>query len=276
MRALARPSMLAAVWVAALGGVAALTGDVAAVTGAPLGAQEPVLAPPDTTSFKVESEALDSNVAPRVAEDTRAGRDRVESFFEAPFPQPVVVRVFPDRASLDEYTTEAWGFATECWMVGAGATRTLLLLSPRVWGSEACDHDPDDPAELSDLIAHELVHVYHMQNNPSNEFEGADEIGWFVEGLATYVSGQLDRGHRGRAREAIATGAAPARLADAWTGAYRYGVSGTLVEYIDVTWGREVLNSLLGATSQTEILAPLGVDEAGLLAGWRQWLSSAP
>jgi hypothetical protein len=236
----------------------------------------PTSPPADTAEFRIESAAVDSIVARTVAADAAAGRARVETFFDDPFLQPVIVRVFPDRASFDAYTTESWGFATECWMVGAGATRMLVLLSPRVWDTEACDHDPDDPGELTGLVAHELVHVYHMQHNPSDEFKGADEIGWFVEGLATYVSGQLDQGQRARAREAIAADAAPKHLAEAWSGPYRYGVSGTLAEYVDAEWGRDVLSSLLGATSQAEILAALGVDEAGFLAGWRAWVSGQP
>jgi hypothetical protein len=217
----------------------------------------------------------DSAVAAAIAADARAARARIEAFFERPFEEPVLVRIFPDRAAFDAYTTDAWGFATECWMVGAGATHELLLLTPGAWAAEACDHDPEDPEELAELVAHELVHVYHMQRNPSKEFEGADEIGWFVEGLATYVSGQLDGGgHRARAREALTAGELPARLADAWSGPYRYGVSGTLVEYVDRLGGRAVLNTLLQATRQSEILAALGVDEPTLLEGWRASLAA--
>jgi hypothetical protein len=242
--------------------------------GTPRGQAElSIAAPADTAEFRIENAPVDSIVARTVAADAAAGGARIERFFDRPFLHPVIVRVFPDRASFDAYTTDSWGFATECWMVGAGATRMLVLLSPRVWDTEACDHDPDDPDELTDLVAHELVHVYHMQHNPSNEFEGADEIGWFVEGLATYVSGQLDRGQRGRAIEAFAADETPARLDEAWSGPYRYGVSGTLVEYVDATWGRDVLLSLLEATSQEGILGALGVEEEELLEGWRAWLA---
>jgi len=227
----------------------------------------------DTTGLRFEIAPGDSAVAAAVTVAARAAWSRIESFFGDPFVEPVLVRVFPDRAAFDAYTTEAWGFSTECWMVGAGATRSLVLLSPLAWATEACDHDPGDPAELADLVAHELVHVYHMQHNPSHEFEGADEIGWFVEGLATFVSGQLDRGHRARAGEALAAGALPARLAEAWSGPYRYGIAGTLVEYVDVTRGRDALRSLLSATREVEILAALGVDERGFLEGWRAWLA---
>lgn len=236
-------------------------------------AQLPTPSPADTAGFRIESAPGDSIVARTVAAEAAAARARIETFFDRPFLHPVIVRVFPDRASFDAYTTDSWGFATECWMVGAAGTRLLVLLSPRVWGTEACDHDPQDPDELAGLVAHELVHVYHMQSNPSNEFEGADEIGWFVEGLATYVSGQLDRGQRARAIQALAEDAIPERLDEAWSGPYRYGVSGTLVEYVDSTWGREVLESLLEAISQDDILRALGVAEQDLLDGWRTWLA---
>lgn len=42
------------------------------------------------------------------------------------------------------------------------------------------------------LITHELVHVYHGQLNASPDFSNVEGIDWFVEGLATYASGQCD------------------------------------------------------------------------------------
>ena len=58
-------------------------------------------------------------------------------------------------------------------------------------------------------------------------------MGWFVEGLAVYASEQRQRSHRNAARDAIAAGKAPKRLAEAWSGRYRYGVSGSVVEFVD-------------------------------------------
>src|SRR5206468_2312814 len=92
---------------------------------------------------------------------------------------------------------------------------------------------------------------------------------WFVEGLAVFASGQLGREYQAQIRELVVTGYAPARLAEIWQGAWRYGVAGSLVAYIDRLAGRERLASLLTATSEGQVLAAAGVGEAELLAGWR-------
>ena len=57
-----------------------------------------------------------------------------------------------------------------------------------------------------DLITHELVHTYHGQHNPTRDFTGMDDLGWFVEGLATYASGQMAHSHAGDAKAALAAG----------------------------------------------------------------------
>ncbi len=195
----------------------------------------------------------------------------VERFFGAPFERPFVVEVFPNRSAFDGFFRTRWGIEhTEAWMVAAGVADRLVLLSPAVWRTEAVEHDPDAAEHVRDLLAHELVHVYHGQKNPRPDFDGLDEIGWFVEGLATYASGQLERSHRDAASEALEAGKAPERLGEAWSGRYRYGVSGSLVEFIDLEYGRETLVVLLGATSQQEILRTLGLTEEELLAAWRR------
>jgi hypothetical protein len=95
-----------------------------------------------------------------------------------------------------------------------------------------------------------------------------DELGWFVEGLAVLVSGQLDGPHAGDARAAIDAHWAPERLADAWSGRYRYGVSGSLVRYLDRRYGRATLKRLLSATDQAALLGRLHVSETELLEAW--------
>ena len=42
------------------------------------------------------------------------------------------------------------------------------------------------------MITHELIHVYHGQLNVSPDFSNTEGIDWFIEGLATYASGQCD------------------------------------------------------------------------------------
>ncbi len=201
--------------------------------------------------------------------------EQIQGFFGMPFAGRVRVRVFPGRQALTAYWRSAWGVSDlqpECWQVASGTASMLALLSPRVWKTEACEHDPADSVATKLLITHELVHVFHGQRNPRPEFEGMDELSWFVEGLATYVSGQLDRLHAKAARSAIDAGAGPSSLATAWSGKYRYGVAGSLVKFLDRTYGRTVLVSLLPLTTQQEILRTLGVDERGLLEGWRRWV----
>jgi hypothetical protein len=90
--------------------------------------------------------------------------------------------------------------------------------------------------------------------------------------LATFVSGQYERFHVDRAREAIEAGAAPERLADAWTGSYRYGVSGSLVAYLESRVGRSRIRGLLEARGLDEVLAAVGMTEPELLAAWAQWV----
>ena len=209
----------------------------------------------------------------RLAGILESGARRIEQFFGASFPEPIRVEVLPDRASFTAWFPEEWGMGeTACWMVAAGVADGMALLSPRVWEEEACEHDPADPTHVRDLVVHELVHVYHGQHNPTRDFAGAESVGWFAEGLATYASGQLESGHRARAREAVAAGHVPARLEEAWSGPYRYGVAGTLVEWLDARVGREVLFAMLAVTDTRELVALAGADEESILRSWREGL----
>lgn len=207
----------------------------------------------------------------------RAQMAVVERYFAAPFLQPFTVRVYPTRAALNAAFPPEWGLAeTECWMVASGVGDGVRLLSPRAWKTEACEHDGDDARHVEQLLAHELVHVFHGQRNPSPDFVDVAGIDWFVEGLATLASGQLADGKQLSARQALESGAGPSSLARAWTGRYRYGVSGSLVAYVEHVLGRARLLGLLQATSDEELLALIGMDEAELLAGWRAWVLATP
>lgn len=201
---------------------------------------------------------------------------RVEAWFGAPFAQPFTVTVFPHRADFDAAFPPEWGLErTECWMVASGVADRLMLLSPRAWASEACEHDATDSAELERLLAHELAHVYHGQHNPSPDFVDTNGIDWFVEGLAVVVSGQLDSGQLASAREALARGQAPTSLARAWSGKYRYGVAGSLVAFVEHELGRARVIELLGASTGDELLELVGLDEQELLARWRASLETS-
>jgi hypothetical protein len=159
-------------------------------------------------------------------------------------------------------------------MVATGVGDGMQVLSPRVWESAACEHDPADARHVAELLAHELVHVYHGQRNPSPDFVDVAGIDWFVEGLATFASGQLAHEHAGAARAALASGQGPRALAQAWSGRYRYGVAGSLVSFVDGELGRARLVELLGTTSAEELLGAIGMDEQELLEGWRASVAS--
>lgn len=201
------------------------------------------------------------------------GNELIEAYFGEPLRDGVVVEVYPSRDKFTAAFPPEWGMSeTACWMVAAGVTDRMIILSPRVWEEEACEHDPNDAQHVQDIVVHELVHVFHGQHNPTGDFTGAEEVGWFVEGLAVHVSGQLGHGHLAEPREAIEQGVAPTRLVDAWSGKYRYGVSGSLVAFMDQTYGREVIRRMLAVTNQDELLALAGVTEDELLDQWRQFV----
>lgn len=219
---------------------------------------------------------LETPSGPSIAEMTQIGRDRVEAFFSLPFAAPLEIVVAPNRTAFDALFAEDPAIApTQCWMVGVGEARLLALLSPRAWPSEACEHDADDTAHIQEIVTHELTHAFHGQRNPTADFTGMDDVGWFVEGLAVLVSGQLERGNRPSAADALAAGAAPVRLADAWSGRYRYGISGSMVAWIDAAYGRDTVKELLEAVTQQEILEKLGLTENEFLARWGDWVTKA-
>jgi hypothetical protein len=210
--------------------------------------------------------------------DLAQGERQVADFFGAPFPRPPSLRVAAGRAAFTAALRTVFrqpDVESACWMVGVGTAAELVLLSPRRWADQACDHADAGEAAVRGVLTHELVHVYHSQVNASLEADSGvdlEPIGWFVEGLAVLASGQLDERHRGAAREALASGQGPSDLEQAWSGRYRYGVSGSLVAYIDATHGRAALVRLLSDDSEAAILGHLGTSEAALLAAWRAWV----
>lgn len=226
--------------------------------------------------FRLDVRALDDEVAPALEADLAEGRRLIEEYFGMPFREGVTVEVYPSRADFTAAFPPQWGMTeTACWMVAAGVADRLILLSPRVWGEEACEHDPHDAQHVRDIVVHELVHVFHGQHNPTGDFTGAEEVGWFAEGLAVHVSGQLGHGHLAEPREAVEGGLAPERLADAWSGKYRYGVCGSLVAYLDQRFGRDAIRKMLAATHQDELLGIIGETESQLLAGWASFVLAA-
>jgi hypothetical protein len=217
----------------------------------------------------------DKDEVRNIAEFIRNGTAAVKKFFGRGFPKEFVIQVLPDRKSLTETWRKDWNvpdLQTECWMVASGTAGKLSILSPHAWKTEACEHDPADTRDTQLVMTHELVHVFHGQMSPNPNFEGMDDIGWFAEGVAVFASGQLDAPKLAPAREAIEKGKAPARLEDAWSGKYRYGVSGSLVKYIDTKYGRDMTIKLLASTTEADILSKLSTTEPELLAAWKNFV----
>jgi hypothetical protein len=269
LRTLARPLLAPLVALAACAAPGAPPPPSPADAPAPSPAPAPRPRPPFTLGCIPPDGSALTRLEPLLADAVRT----VEAFFGAPFPQPFTVLVHPDRASFDASFPPEWGIArTECWMVATGVATGVQLLSPGAWKAEACEHDPADDRHLRELLAHELVHVYHGQRNPSPDFVDVSGLDWFVEGLATLAAGQLTDERLEAARAALAAGRGPDGLDGAWSGPHRYGFSGSLVALLDRELGRERLIELLPATSRDELLALAGTTEAELLESWRATL----
>jgi hypothetical protein len=115
----------------------------------------------------------------------------------------VIYYTTADKSWLPEYKRtidRAWrkdwhlpDLKSECWMVASGVARKIDIISPAQWNRESCEHFFEDKIATQQLITHELFHVYHGQLNASHDFSDVENIDWFVEGLATYASGQCTR-----------------------------------------------------------------------------------
>lgn len=210
------------------------------------------------------------------AKQIKVGLQAVTAFFNEPYKNPFAVYIHPNRRSLDSQWQTDWNmplFHSECWMVTSGVAAKLDLLSPKIWEREACEHRYQDREKTQRLITHELVHVYHGQRNKSPDFSNVEGIDWFVEGLATYVSGQCDSVWNAEVKNTIATNAVPQSLDDFWTGNLKYGLSGSVVLFIDKTFGRNRLKMLLPFTKKAELLAALQITGQDLLQHWKAYFT---
>jgi hypothetical protein len=206
---------------------------------------------------------------------TESGLGSVRAFFGSPYKNEFSVYIHPRRKSLDSTWQKDWGmpeFKSECWMVASGVAAKLDMISPATWDTEACEHKYSDKIEAQKLVTHELVHVYHGQWNKSPDFSDVTGIDWLVEGLATYASGQCDAQRLARVKEAIRLNTAPTKLDDFWKGPNRYGQSGSMVMFIDKTFGKAKLISLLPYNTIQDVLKALDTTEAEMLSGWRRFI----
>ncbi|MEQ1519248.1 MAG: hypothetical protein ABL931_22455 [Usitatibacteraceae bacterium] len=236
----------------------------------------------DTASQKNPASRIKSIVGP--ADDVsqaalKTGIGQVEAFFGRAFPRPFLVRFHSHRIDMDKQWAQDWktpGFKSECWMVASGVGDMLDLLSPTAWAKEACEHDARNVDAIQKLITHELTHVFHGQVNPSSDFADVEGLDWVVEGLAVYVSGQLNDERRAEVLAAVKDNKVPASLDSFRTGQLRYGQSGSVVAWIDTTYGRATTIQLLALKRKFELLEKLNLTEARLLQLWRAQLLGKP
>lgn len=201
----------------------------------------------------------------------------VKSFFGSSFSKPFTFYVHPNRNSLDSTWQKDWGlpqFKSECWMVASGVGNKLDMISPKRWETEACEHIYSEKEKTQQLITHELVHVYHGQLNKSHDFSATEGIDWFVEGLATFASGQCDSTRLKDVKKAIAENTIPDGLEKFWSGKIKYGLSGSVVMFIEHKYGRAKLRELLSSPKKEEVLSILKTTEAQLLADWKIYMQS--
>jgi len=159
-------------------------------------------------------------------------------------------------------------------MVASGVSTKLDILSPNTWDSLACEHNSKNKLKIQRIFTHELVHVYHGQHNASPDFSNISGIDWFIEGLATFVSGQCDSSKISDVKTAILSNKAPISLDQFWTGNLRYGQSGTMLMYIANYWNQEKLFELLQYNNKTDILKSLEITEDELVLRWKSYITS--
>lgn len=224
------------------------------------------------TPYRLHYDPIDKQQSEQIEQWLNQGQNDIEGFFNQGFEKIFDVYIFSERDSLDKQWQKDWNlpdFKSQCWMVASGIAHRLDILSPRIWETQACEHDNNDTIATKKLIIHELVHVFHGQNNPSPTFENIENIDWFVEGIAVYASGQLDDGRYKRAKSYILDEGGPIKLVDIWKGKHKYGLAGSIVKFIDDKYGRELLIKLIELTKATEILNTLNISEEELIKEWK-------
>ena len=227
-------------------------------------------------NYRLHYTPADQNVIKKIDGYLQSGVDHIVDYFHHSFTNKFDVYIFPDRTLMDKQWQKDWGdssFQSECWMIASGVAHRLDILSPNAWAKEACDHNPNDSTEIRQVIWHELGHVFHGQYNPDHTFNNIEKLDWLVEGLATYVSGQLDEKRLQRIRQMIKENKTPSTLDNFWKGQEKYGLSGSMVNYIDRIFGRDTLFTLLKFTNKQDALKFLGLSEEQLIKNWKDSLT---
>jgi hypothetical protein len=224
-------------------------------------------------SFVVNYTSEDEATFEKYSDWVKEGQTITEKFFGQKLSKEFLVFIHPARQSLDEQWQKDLkmpAFKSECWMVASGDAAKLDMLSPRVWATQSCEHKENDLQASKKLITHEMVHVFHGQQNI--DYNNTDGIDWLVEGVATYASGQLTDDKIKEIQRALAENKIKLDLSTFWTGKMRYGLSGSMIMYIDKALGREKLKTILSLSTKTEVLRTLGVTEEKLLNDWKKFI----
>jgi len=205
----------------------------------------------------------------------KKGKQKVKDFFNTPFKTNFSIYVHPNRASLDSTWQKDWKmpqFKSQCWMVASGVSHKLDIISPKRWDKIACEHIYAQKQKTQRLITHEMFHVFHGQFNKSPDFSNVQGIDWFIEGFATYASGQCDQQRLMRVKQALSKNEVPTKLDKFWKGKLKYGLSGSVVMYLDQRFGRKKLKELLQYNTKEEVLKSLNITEDNLLKEWKAFM----
>ena len=224
-------------------------------------------------NYSVHYTTTDDNRIAYVDSVLRSGINYTAEFFHQPFPNKFDVYIFPNRTTLDKQWQKDWGdssFHSECWMIASGVAHRLDLLSPNAWTKQACEHNANDVDEIRKVIWHELTHVYQGQYNPDHNFSYIEKLDWLVEGLATYASGQLDEKRLQKIKQLGIENKIPTTLDNFWKGQEKYGLSGSMVAFIDKKYGRNKLFELLKQTNKEGTLKLLDISEIELITDWKK------
>ncbi len=227
-------------------------------------------------TFTLHYPAQDESNFPEYFKLLNNGCEVVEGFFRETFKNTFNVFIYPNRISLDKALgkeRKTPGFKSQCKMVALWTGDKLDMISPKSWDKESCGYHYKDKEKTRKLITRELFHIYHGQIK-TNPFSDADSIAWFVEGFATFASGQCDSTKMNEIKKAFKNNEITLSLNKFWTGKYRSGLSGSLVMYIDKEFGREKLRELLKVDTKKDILNALAITEKDLLERWTKFIQS--
>jgi hypothetical protein len=261
--------------VLAVGIVCALVGGIECASGSAVGAGATEWITRTADGLVVQTTEADASIADNLLARTVNARRADAEFLGLTFPRTVTLVFYPDRPTFEAFWRDSVpGFQPQCWMIGRTIGSRIDILSPRTWPTQSCGHAGND-FEVDQVIAHELVHALHAQVNAQPDVNIAADTKWFNEGVAVFVSGQLDVASRARVADSVRAGYTPARLAAVLQHADGYALAGSMVAYVDATRGRATTRRMLSLTTTAAMTAEIGLaTESEFVAAWRQWVLS--